>query len=278
MWSLQGYAHMCITTHGYPSPISLDNKLRNLVLPPELYNSLYHPQPMAPPSADNFCKGEPPENNNNDNDDMIPAAAPGNSPATLCMRNFAATPMEQENETNWDSESDQFQPSGVSDQEEWGDDYRLDMGDFPSVADKPPNIEHGQMEGADGIAKVPTSDTHPPDPTHSSMPDSSPVADEDMGVPDPDCDENMREGEEPTQVDVVVKEEYKEELDYEDDEPTDEQPTDVSPYIAKCPGIWNQMGVPVDRHANTDTETGETTAMMENILGIWGPKGTQGMD
>ena len=43
MRSLQNYTHMCLTTSGYPLPISLDNKLRNLVLPPELYDSLYQP-------------------------------------------------------------------------------------------------------------------------------------------------------------------------------------------------------------------------------------------
>ena len=42
MWALQSYAHMRLTMHGYPSPSSLD-KLPGLVLPPELYNSLYQP-------------------------------------------------------------------------------------------------------------------------------------------------------------------------------------------------------------------------------------------
>ena len=40
--ALQSYVHMWLTMHGYPSPISLD-KLRSLVLPPELYDSLYQP-------------------------------------------------------------------------------------------------------------------------------------------------------------------------------------------------------------------------------------------
>ena len=44
------------------------------------------------------------------------------------------------------------------------------------------------IEGADGRAGVPTINTHPPDPMHSSMPDSSPIADEDMGMTDPDRD------------------------------------------------------------------------------------------
>ena len=77
---------------------------------------------------------------------------------------------------------------------------------------------------------------------------------------------------------MVVKEEYEEELDYQDDRPTDEQPTDVSRYEAKRPGIWKQLGEPVDRHISTDTETRETAAMMENVLGIQSPEGTHGAD
>ena len=170
---------MCLTTCSYPSLISLDNKLRNLVLPPELYDLLFLPQPMALPSGDTSCKDRSPEKDNDD--DMTPAATPGSSAATLCMRNFAAVSMEQ-NETDWDSESDHFRPAGLSDQEGYDDDDHVDMGDFPAVANKPPTIEHGRMEGDNGSAKTPTSNTHPPDPMHSSTPDSSPVADEDMSA------------------------------------------------------------------------------------------------
>ena len=155
MWSLQSYTHMCLTMHGYPSPISLD----------KLYDSLYQPRPMAPPSVDNSHKERLPHNNNDDDDEMMPACAPGCSAATLHMRNFAATSMEQENETNWDSESDQlmsgFQPAGLSDQEECGGDNYVDMGDHPAVADEPPIVKHSRIEGADGRAEVPTSQ-YPP--------------------------------------------------------------------------------------------------------------------
>ena len=89
----------------------------------------------------------------------------------LC-HDFAATSMEQENETNWDSESDHllsgFRPAGLSDQEEWGDHDRVDMGDYPAVANEPPDVKHSHIEGANGRAEVPTSNTHPPDPTHST--------------------------------------------------------------------------------------------------------------
>ena len=40
MHNLQSYEHTQITMHGYPSPISLD-KFHNLVLPLELYDSLF---------------------------------------------------------------------------------------------------------------------------------------------------------------------------------------------------------------------------------------------
>ena len=152
------------------------------------------------------------------------------------------------------------------------------MGDFSAVANEPPATKHGRMEGADSGAKAPTSNTHPPDPTHSSMPTSSPVADEDMAALDPDCDEDMKEGEKMEQDDMVIKEEYEEELDYEDDRPTDKYPAYVSRYETKCPGIWKQLGEPVDGHASTDTETGETATMMENVLGIQSPEGTHGAD
>ena len=233
---------------------------------------------MALPLANNSRKKRPPEKKKNNNDgDMMPTTAPGSSAATLHMRNFAATSMEQ-NKTDWDSESDHFQPMGLSDQEGWDDDDCVDLGDFLAVADEPPTIEHGHMERADSSAKAPTSNTHPPDPTHSSMPDSSPVADKDMAAPDPDRDEDTKEGEKTELVDMVVEEEYEEELDYEDDGPTDKQPADISGYEAKRPGIWKQLGEPVDGHASTDTETGETAAMMENVLGIQSPEGTHGTD
>ena len=132
------------------------------------------------------------------------------------------------------------------------------------------------MEGANSRAEVPTSNAHPPDPTHSSVPNSFQEADKDMGAPDPYCDMDMKEGEEPEQVDMVIEEEYEEELDYEDDEPTNEQPANISRYKAKCPGIWNQLGDQVHGHVSTDTETSETATMMENVLGIQSPEGAHG--
>ena len=139
---------------------------------------------MAPPSADSSGKERPPEKNHNyDDNDMTPAAAPGSYAVTLRMRNFAATSMKQENETDWDSESYHLQPMGLSDQEGW------------DIGNEPPAVKHGHMGGADSRAEAPTSNTHPPDPMHSSMPDSSPVADKDIGAPDRDHDIDTKEGE-----------------------------------------------------------------------------------
>ena len=60
---------------------------------------------MEPPSVDNPSKEKLLEDD--DDNAMMPAAALGCSATSLRMKNFAATSMEQENETNWDSESDQ---------------------------------------------------------------------------------------------------------------------------------------------------------------------------
>ena len=161
------------------------------------------------------------------------------------MRNFAATSMDQENKTDWDSESDpllpKLRPVGMSDQEEWGDDDLINMGDHPAVANELPAIKYGRIEGADGRAGVPTTSTHPPNPTHSSMLDSSPVADEDMGMTDPNHNIDTRAEEETRHVDVIIEEEYYEQeegLDYEDNIPMEESPIDIDERKVKCPGIW----------------------------------------
>ena len=96
------------------------------------------------------------------------------------------------------------------------------MGDHPAVASEPPAIEYGCIEGADSGARVPTANTHPPDPKHTSTLDSSPVAGEDMGMLDPDHDVDTREKEETEHVDVIIEEEYfeqEEKLDYENNVP-----------------------------------------------------------
>ena len=77
---------------------------------------------------------------------------------------------------------------------------------------------------------------------------------------------------------MVIEEEYEEELDYEDDGPTNEQHADISGYEVKHPGIWKRLGEPVDGQASTDTETGETAALMENVLGFQSPEGIHGAD
>ena len=111
----------------------------------------------------------------------------------------------------------------------------------PAVADKPPTIKYSHIEGANGKAGALSTNTHPPDPTHTSTQDSSPVVDEDIGVLDPDCDIDTREGEGIECADVVVEEEYykqEEEWDYGDNLPMEEQPVDVSKHKVKHSSIW----------------------------------------
>ena len=142
--------------------------------------------------------------------------------------------MEHDDETNWDSESDKpewqnYHPAGMSDYGDWAED-NVDMGDHPSHADEPLTVRDKHIEGASSIAEVPTIATHPPDPTHLSMPEGSLHAEDDEDPDKPvseggDPDDNSEE-EEATAVDVVIEEEYykqqEEELDYEDGMPNEE--------------------------------------------------------
>ena len=124
------------------------DKYRNLVLLPDLYDSLYLPRPMVPLHTHSPRKGQP---MGADADVMTPEAALGCSTTATCMHNFAATSMEQENETDWDSEPDEpmqkFWPVGMSDQNNWGEDD-LDMGDHLTCANEPPSIQYGCIKGA----------------------------------------------------------------------------------------------------------------------------------
>ena len=111
------------------------------------------------------------------------------------------------------------------------------------------------------------------DPTHLSMPDSSPIVDKDMGTMDPNRDIDTKEV---GRVDVIIEEEYyeqEEELEYEDNKPAEESPINIDECKAKCPGVWKRLGEPVDDCMSTDTETCETATLMKNVLGIQSPKG-----
>ena len=218
--------------HGHPSPISL-NKYHNLVLPPDSYDSLYSHRPMTPPHIISTRKGQPAGDND---DSMTPAAAPGCTTAAAHMSNFTSTCMEQDDETNLDSESDKpmqqnYCPAGMNDYEDWTED-NIDMGNHPACADEPPTLGDNHIEGASSMTKAPANTTHPPDPMHLSIPGDSPHTEDDEDVDKPaseggDTDGNSGEEEEkPHAGDVIVEEEcYKqkeEELDYEDDTPTEE--------------------------------------------------------
>ena len=291
MHNFQTYVHTWITMHGHLSPISLD-KYHNLVLPPELYDSLFSLRAMAPLHIPNPRKRQLA---GDDYDSMTLAAAPGCTGAAACMSRFTVTSMEQDNETDWDSESDKparrnYRPVGMSDYEDWVED-NVDMGDHPSCADEPPTVRDKCIEGASGIVKAPTIATHPPNPTHLSTPEGLPHTKDDKIADRPaseggNADDNLEEekAESPTS-DVFVEEEYyeqqeEEELGYEDDAPNEECKQDVevneSEQAAdtggKQPTIWRRLGDPVDERASTDTKTGEAASLMESFLEIQSPE------
>ena len=293
MHNLQSYTHMRITMHGHLLPISLD-KYHNLVLPPDFYDSLYSPQPMAPPRITSPRKGQMA---GGDDDSMTPAAAPGCTSAATRRSSFTITSMEQDDETDWDSESDKparrnYRPASMSDYEDWAED-NIAMGDHPSCVDEPPTIGDKCIEGASSMAKAPESTTHPPDPMHLSTREGSPHTEDDKDVDRPaskggDADDNSGEEEEgPPADDVIVEEYYKqqeEELDYEDDAPNEEckqvvevneskQATDME---EKQPTV--RLGNPVNKRASTDIETGEAASLMESVLGIQSPEGGRHTD
>ena len=69
-------------------------------------------------------------------------------------------------------------PSGY---ENWADND-LNMGDHRACANEPPAIEYGCVEEASGTVETPATMTHPPDPTHLSMPESSPHTKDNVNV------------------------------------------------------------------------------------------------
>ena len=146
---------------GYPSPVSLKEGC-SLVLPPELYDALYSPHPMAPPVRP---LGSPRKGTHGRNDGslaqvtpfVMPAPAPGGTAAMLRMDNrvtsFAET--QEGSATDWESETEGapvtvtgMHPGGMSD-EDWGEED-LDMGYHPTsmAADEPPPMEDERIEGA----------------------------------------------------------------------------------------------------------------------------------
>ena len=224
-----------------------------------------------------------------DNANMMLAVAPGCTSAASHMSSFTATSMEQDNETDWDSESDkppqqEYHLAGMSDYEDWVED-NVDMEDHPSCADEPPTVSDKHTEGASGIVEVLTIATHPPDPTHFSTLESSPHTEDSEDANRPVSQGNVTN--ETPSGDIIVEEEYyeqqeEEELDYEDDASVEECEQDVKDVKEsetaavteeKEPTIWKRLGDPVDERASTDTNTGEAVSLMESVLGILSPEG-----
>ena len=225
---------------------------------------------MAPPHIPSPQKRQPAED---DNDSMMLAATPGCTSTAAGMSSFVTTSMEQDDETNWDSESDRppwwgYCPVGMSD-EYWAED-NIDMGDYLAHADEPPTVSDKRIEGASGIVEVPTIATHPPDPMHLSTPEESPHTGDDEDADNPASKENATDDleveEEAPTADVVIKEEYfekqeEEEVHYEDDAPIEEceevvedgeqvaevnEDEETTVTEVKEPTVSKQLGDPVD--------------------------------
>ena len=209
--NLQTYTHTQIMLNGHPLPINLD-KYHTLVLPTDLYDSLFSPRPMASSHNPSPQKRWPADD---DDDKMMPAAASGCTSAAACMSSFATTSMERDDETDWDSESDRplwwgYCLAGMSDKD-WAED-NIDMGDYPACADEPPTISDKHIEGASSIVEVPMIATHLPNPTHLNTPEGSPHTgdDDDADKPVSDkgaADDNLEAEEEMPMADVIIEEE-----------------------------------------------------------------------
>ena len=210
--NLQTYAHTWIMLNGHPLPISLD-KHCSLVLPPNLYDSLFSQWPMVPSCIPSPQKGQPAEDDNNN---MMPAVAPGCTGAAAHMSSFVTTSMEWGDKTDWDSECDRplqqgYLLTGMSDGN-WAED-NIDMGDYSAHADEPPIVSDKCIEGASGMAEVPTIATHQPNPMNLSTPEESPDYGDDNDADKPVSEEgatanDLETEEEVPMGDVVIKEEY----------------------------------------------------------------------
>ena len=143
-----------------------------MVLPPELYEALYSPQPVptSPPKSSQGADGG----------FVVPAAAPGATAALRRLDNrlttFATTHLGSG--TEWESEPEitdecivaapKMRPAGMSDKD-WDAD-ELDVGYHPTglpdkelppyhpsaiIADEPPPLGEEQIEGAQGTLETP---------------------------------------------------------------------------------------------------------------------------
>ena len=227
------------------------------------------------------------------------------------VASFAET--QEGSATEWESEAEEvaartitgMRPAGMSD-ENW-DEEDLDLGYHPTseIADEPPEMGDEQIEGARG---APPLDENPQEGIDMSTETADeaaryPLADEimaaesqygDPGAKDktPDAEANDMDD---NNYNAVIEETYyergKEELDYDDDAPVEEDapaPIDdqeldkdvnddeeeddhatagsVRPLKGKDAPVWGRLDTPIGDRSTTDTETGETAELMKSVL------------
>ena len=301
MADLHVYADTRKTMRGHPAPISLKT-WRPLVLPPELYEALYSPQPV-PTSPPKSFQGA-------DGGFVVPATTPGSTAALRRLDNrlttFAMTHLGSG--TEWESEPEitdehivtapKMCPTGMSD-EDWDAD-ELDMGYHPTglpneelppyhpttiVADEPPPLDEEQIEGAQGTLEAPVIAPGQPSPTAVNNEarqgeDDAFKAERCYGVPDPADNDVVLEG--------MYYEGDEEELDYDDDlveerdvatervaevRDMDRPPEEPHQEADECEDMDAPESVtPMKERLNTpekdmtDTETGETASLMKSVL------------
>ena len=232
------------------------------------------------------------------------------------VTSFAET--QEGSATEWESEPEEaaalitdMRPAGMSD-EDWGEED-LHLGYHPTseVADEPPAMADEEIEGAhsvpppndrlqgDADMRAETTDRitrHPPADKIITAESryGNPKEEDEMGIAD-DADADA----EGNDYDIVVEETYyeqgEEELDYNNDAPTEEDlpaqdggsrpgnededvnadyeeeddhvaTESVHPKKGKDVPVWGRLGTPVGDRSTTDTETGKTAELMKSVL------------
>ena len=327
--ALREHGDMRSSVKGHPSPVSL-REGPTLVLPPELYDAFYSPSLMALParheSPQRGMQGRGDGSSAQVDPFVTPAAAPGGTAALKRMDTRVSSFRETQegSATKWESEVDEvvvhthvgMRPAGMSD-EDWGE-GDLDMGYHPTseIADEPPVMDDEEIEGAQSALPP---DNRPQEGVNVRTETAEetaqyPLADEimraesqygDTGIEDKTLDDGV-DDEKDNDFNTVVEETYyeqdDEELDYDDDAPTEEAtpaqddnadnvddaddvdnaddeeenaPTNnesVRPRKGKDAPVWGRLGTPVGDRSTTDTETGETAELMQSVL-LGSPQG-----
>ena len=293
--ALREHGDMRTSVKGYPSPVSLKEG-RTLVLPPELYDTLYSPSLMAPPACPESSRkgalGKGDSSSAQMDPFVTPAPALGGMAAMKRMDNRVASFAETQegSNTEWESEAEEvvapitgMRPTGMSD-ENW-DEEDLDLGYHPTseIADEPPEMGDEEIEGAQS---APPLDNRPQEGTdvHTETADEAaryPLADEIMtaesqygnpGVKDKTLDAGV-DDEDDNDYNTVVEGTYyeqgEEELDYDDDTPIEKD----------TPAQLDDQELDEDINADDEEEDGHTIArpihpQKGKDAPLWGRLGT----